>query len=304
MKNKALGLICLTLVVFSCKKNGIDSSAADIQETAQQVGDTMASMDEAGRSSGSIASLEKSLQNSFDRYAPNESTDTATVASFFLPKAEAVSCFGYGFGSCSSNTLVRSYNNCTIGSATLSGDVTLVWGGGAASCSLGSSGQHITRTPNFTLTGRRGATLSVTKTGTIGQRLTWASGSGSSKVFNFTNDGINRKFTDSNSNVVFDQTTTVSGSLTVTGIDRNNRVISSSGGTLKVTNNLTSVVCDYTPSNVTWSTTTCNCPVAGSWSGSCSDGKSTTLDITGCGTANYTEGADTQSVSFDRCSSN
>jgi hypothetical protein len=304
MKIKILGLIFLALINFGCKKNATDSSAVDIQETAQQVGDTMASMDEAGKSSGSIASFEKSFQNSFDRYAPNESTDTSSVASLFLPKAEAVACFGFGFGSCSSNTIVRNYNNCTIGSASLSGDVTLVWGGGAAACSLSSSGQFITRTPNFTLTGRRGATLSVTKTGTIGQRLTWASGSGFSKVFNFTNDGINRKFTDSNSNVIFDQTSVVSGTLTVTGTDRNNRVITSVGGTLKVTNNLTSVVCDYTPSNVTWSSTTCNCPVAGSWSGSCSDGKSTTLDITGCGTANYTEGSETQSVSFDRCSSN
>ncbi len=301
MKNIILVGACL-LFVFSCKKVE-DTTSTDIQETAQQIGESMASVDEAGGSSGSIATFEKSIQKDFERYSPNETNSTHAVASLFVNKAEAVSCFGFGFGSCSSNTIVRNFSNCTVGSATLSGDVTLVWGAGAAACTLSSTGQTITRSPNFTLTGRRSATLAVTKTGTIGQRLTWSSGSGISKVFAFSNDGINRKFTLANATVLFDQTTVVSGSLTVTGTSRASRVMTASAGNLlRVTNNLTSVSCNYTPTNVTWSSTSCNCPVAGSWAGSCSDGKTTTLDITGCGTGTYTEGTETQSVSFDRCS--
>lgn len=306
MKNKILIVMCLVFT-FGCKKTTTDASA-DIQENAQQVGDAMASIDEAGGSGGSIAQMqfENSLKKTFARYGADDTIAVSGLAQLALPSAEAVSCFGYGWGSCggaSGTTLVRNFNNCTVGAATLSGDVTLVWGGGATSCSLASTSQYITRVPNFTLSGRRGATLTVSKTGTIGQRLTWTSGSGSNKVFNFTNDGINRKFTAPSATVLYDQTTTVSGTITVTGTSRTSRVISG-GGSLVVTNNLNANVCTYTPTNVTWGGATCNCPTQGSWAGSCTDGKTTTLNITGCGTATYTEGTVSTDVTFDRCASN
>ena len=306
MKTKLILIMCLAFA-FGCNKEAIDDGS-DIQESAQQIGDVMASIDESGGGSGAIAQMqfENSLQKMLARYAPDDTPARGALAQLALPVAEATSCYGFGFGSCggaSGTTIVRNFNNCTVSSASLSGDVTLVWGGGASACSLTSPGQHITRVPNFTLSGRRGATLSVTKTGTIGQRLTWASGTGTSKVFNFSNDGINRKFTATNSTVFYDQTTTVSGTITVTGTTRASRVING-GGSLVVTNNLTANVCTYTPTNVTWDTPTCTCPTQGYWSGSCADGKSTTLTLTGCGVANYTEGSETVALSFDRCASN
>ncbi|MCM2322947.1 MAG: hypothetical protein NDJ90_06760, partial [Oligoflexia bacterium] len=60
------------------------------------------------------------------------------------------------------------------------------------------------------------------------------------------------------------------------------------------------VSCSFSPSNVTW-TSTCNCAVNGTWNGTCSDGKTASLDITGCGTATLTIDAITQDVAFDRC---
>jgi hypothetical protein len=311
MKSKILILISVAFVL-SCKKADT-TSQADIQETAQQVGDVMASVDESGGSSGSLASaeaFEKSLHNTMERFAPGSAPEPSMIASLMLPKAEAVSCFGFGFGACSGGApfkIIRNYNNCTVGSAgtaTLSGTVEVTWSAGTGSaitgCSLVDAGNIITRNPNFILTGRRGATLAVTKTGTNGQRLTWASGTGSNKVFNFSNDGINRKFT-ANGSTLFDQTTTTTTAISVTGVSRSNRVMN--GGSLRVTNNLTAVTCDYVPTNVTWAST-CNCPTSGSWAGSCSDGKSVTLDINGCGTAKYTEGSEVEDVTFDRCASN
>ena len=307
MKNKILILFVIAFA-FGCKKN--NTTEVDIQETAQQVGDVMASVDESGGSSGNIASIqnyEKSLHNSMERFAPGSAPERNMVASLMLPKVEAVSCFGFGFGGCSGGApfkIVRSFDNCTVGSATLSGTVEVTWSAGTGSaitgCSLVDAGNIITRNPNFILTGRRGAALAVTKTGTNGQRLTWASGSGANKVFNFSNDGINRKFTAAGS-TLFDQTTTTTTAITVTGTSRANRVMN--GGSLRVTNNLNAVTCDYAPTNVTWATG-CNCPTSGSWSGSCSDGKSVTLEINGCGTAKYTEGSEVQDVTFDRCASN
>lgn len=289
------------LIFFGCKKASNRTRTADIQETAQQVGDVMASVDESGGSAGTIASsqdtMKKSIQNTFDRYAPNEMNESL-IAKLILPDANAVTCSGAGFAACNrSGVVTRSFAGCTVGSAVFSGDVTLTWSNGGT-CGLTAAAQSITRVPNFTVTGRRGATLTVTKTGTIGQRITWASGAGASKVFDFKNDGISRVFTIG-ATTLFNQTTATSGDITVTGTSRTSRVMS--GGSLNVTNNLTSVVCNYIPTGVTWAGTTCNCPTSGSWSGTCSNGKSTTLNITGCGTASYTEGADTQAVTFDRC---
>ncbi len=301
---KLIFLILTGSIVFSgCKKAEVDTSA-DIQESAQQVGDVMASVDEAGGSTGTIASMkdtermQNSVRQSFVRFAPNEINESA-IAQLFLPQANASTCSGAGFAACSGSSIVRSFNGCTVGTAVFSGDVTLTWSNGNTNCSMGSTpGARITRVPNFTVSGRRSAVLTVSKTGTIGQRIELVTAAGANSVSRFSNDGINRKFTLA-STTLFDQTTATSGDITITGTTRSNRIMS--GGSLNVTNNVSAVVCNYVPTNVTWAGTTCNCPVSGSWAGSCSNGKSVTLDITGCGTANYTEGSDTQAVSFDRC---
>lgn len=294
-------MIAAATLFFGCKKSDA-TYAADIQETAQQVGDVMASVDESGGSGGNIASMkdieqmQKSVKKSFDRYAPGELSENM-VAKLFLPEAQAASCAGAGFAACDNTTrkIVRSFAGCTVGSAVFSGDVTLTWSVAGTNCSMGGvNGAMITRVPNFTVTGRRGATLTVSKTGTNGQTIELVNAG----VLKFKNDGINRVIA-SGATTLFNQTTATSGDITVTGTSRTNRVMS--GGSLNVTNNLTSVVCNYVPTNVTWAGGTCNCPTSGSWSGTCSDGKTTTLDITGCGTANFTEGSSTEAVVFDRC---
>jgi len=311
---RLLLILSVSVFIFGCKKADTAASEADIEDTAQQIGDIMASADEAsGKSDGSIASLDKyQFQKTFDRYDNKPSSVASNMTkSFVLTSAEAVTCSasgtGYGFGSCNTGarTVTRSFNNCTIGTATLSGDVTLAWSGSGTGCfTLGTApGDAVTRSPNFQLTGRRGATLTVSKSGSIGQRLTYVSGSAPNMVFSFTNDGIRRKFTTPASATLFDQTTTVvSGTaITITGNSRTSRVMN--GGFLTVTNNLSNVVCQYTPTNVTWNSNTCNCPVQGSWAGSCSNGKTATLSLTGCGTATYTEGDNSTTVTFDRCGS-
>lgn len=308
MKYKILLLLCVAMV-FGCRKND-DNASAEIEETAQQIGDVMASVDEAGGSSGNIASIQNSIQKTFERYAPEEIPHPSMVASIIIPKVEAASCFtvgptGTSFSTCSSATngsITKTFNNCSIGTASLSGDITFAWTANGTQCAMDSLNEEVERKPNFVLTGRRGATLTVSTPNLNGQKLklTSLNGGGVNRVFEFTNGGIKRKFT-AGSNTLFDNTTTTNSAITITGSDRNNRVMT--GGSLRVANNLTSVTCDYVPTNVTWAGTTCNCPTSGSWSGTCSNGRSTTLNITGCGTGSYTEGSDTVSVVFDRCGS-
>ena len=302
---KFILILLIPFLFSSCKITAIPTESADIQETAQQIGDVMASVDEVGGAGGNIASntIQNSIEKTFKRYAPGELDEShkSMIANILQPQALAATCSGAGFAMCSGRVMTRTFNNCTVGTATFSGTVTSTWGGVSSSdCTLGTTaGGTITREPNFTVTGRRGATLAVTKSGGgIGQRLTWTAGLSTAKQFTFTNDGINRKFTI-NSTVLFDQTTTTTSAITVTGTDRANRVMN--GGVLNVSNAVTGISCDYQPTNVTWSTG-CNCPTSGSWAGSCSDGKTSSLVLsTTCGQATYTVGTDTQSITLDRC---
>lgn len=294
-----LALFLSTLLLTGCGKADLDDTD---RENAQQIGDSMASIDESG-SGGTIAmnSLDedKILRDSrplFARYGVTLKSSRFSL----IPEAQALSCLltsSYISPSCSSNTLVRTFGGCTVGLASFAGTVTLVWGGSSASCTMGATGDTITRTPSFTVTGLLGATLSVTQTGSIGQRLTWVSGTYPSRSYSFSNDGIRRVFTVGGTSLL-DFTTMTTSNIGITGNLRSNRVIN--GGTLRVTNNLTGVVCDYSPSSVAWSST-CNCPTSGTWSGSCTDGKQGVLTLTGCGTADFEFNDREGTVNFDRC---
>lgn len=311
------------LFLFGCKKAEDAVALTDIEETAQQIGDIMASLDEQGGPNGAIASVDKlHYQKTFERFNQEAPAAVASnVMNILVAPAEAAACstggVGAGWALCSGRSRVRSYDGCTIGTtAVLSGDVTLTWAGGTnTDCSWGtpSAGATISRVPNFTITGRRGATLSVTAkkvdgSASTGQLVSYFSGTSPNLTLHFTNDGIRRKFTTAANAVLFDQTTTVSSGtpLVVTGTDRSNRIMS--GGFLTVTDTLNGVICQFSPSNVTWSSATCNCAVQGSWSGTCDNGVSANLSLTGCGTATYSEtsasGTTTTAVAFDRCSSN
>lgn len=276
-------------------------ASSDVEELGQQIGDLMAGVDESsGSNGGAYASMSNAAQGrAFARLeAQYDRPLLARWAPSFslLSEAMASSCgVANTFGSCSANTIVRTFGGCSIGSAVLDGTVTLTWGGGASSCQMTASGHSVARNPDFTLTGRRGATLSVVKTGTHGQVITREASAG---AYQFTNDGIRRTFTLASGTKLLDFSTETTAPISITGASRNGRV--ASGGSLRVTNHRTGVTCDVAPNAVTWSSS-CNCAASGTWSGSCSDGKAFTLDITGCGSASLTVGEDVQSFNFDRC---
>lgn len=297
--------IAIAAFAIGCQKKD-DSSTTLSQQLAQDVGDVMASIDEGsgGKANGSFTLNEfKAAEKMIARYVPQKNLNKQFAVRTVIPRAEAAACYNTGWGSCSANALTRTFNNCQIGNATLNGTVALSFGGGAASCSVSAAGHHVSRIPNFTLTGLYGGTLAVNHTGTFGQRLEYVSGAGSSAVFNFSNDGIRRKI--SFGSIVYNDsiTTTVNGPLTITGVQRNGRTLTSTGGAaLRVTNNETGKTCDFTPSAVTWSSN-CSCATSGSWSASCSDSESATLTITSCGAGTFTSGTESTSVTFDRCTS-
>lgn len=293
LKRRALGLILGAILLSGCGNEVTD-------ELSQQIGENMSSIDEMGGGDDTLAfrlpspKLRKSAGETILDW-----TERLT-APFTIQRAHAVLCrLTDTFDTCTSNRLTRTFSGCTIGSATISGTVKLDYTDAAVdnACALTANGHSIARTPSFTVSGRRGQTLTVSKTGSVGQRIIRGS---SADAFTFSNDGIRRVFTDSTGATTYDFTTEVTTAFTLTGSSRTDRSIN--GGSLKITNNLTGISCEVTATAATWSSS-CSCPVAGSWSGNCSNGDTLLIELTGCGSATVTKGLVSQGVSFDRCES-
>lgn len=272
-------------------------------EIGNQLGDVMASIDDAGKGSTTIAFNSPS----FDRFHQSSKKQYAFENAFklLIPEASAATCGASpGFGSCSSNTMTRNFNNCTIGGYTLTGTVTMAWTGGS-NCSLSAQSQAIRITPNYSVNGNN-LTLTTVKTGTYGVTMTLTT-SATTKIWSYTNDGTRRTL-GYNGSTLAEINTRTNSPITVTGSVRGNRTLSASSGALEVINNTSGNSCTFQPSGVTWNATNCNCANAGTWTGSCSNLGNFTMNITGCGVAtiNYTDGgtAKSQTISLDRCVSN
>lgn len=299
MKNWIFIIVSLSLVTFSCNKKADDETAAtiDAEEMAQQIGETMAAIDEGGGSSGQLAFMKSDIRT-FARLTPN-AIEKPSLMSLLVPTAEAATCSAApGFSGCVNNVITRNFGSCTIGTATVSGSVVLTYVDGTTdnTCSVGATGNQVYRDPNYTVSVPSGAQLAVTKTGTWGQTITKL---GIGQLYSIVNDGINRKLTF-NGVTVLDVTTTISVSdaLVVSGTNRSGRTLNA--GTIVIADNLVGKTCTLSPTNVTWNNA-CNCAISGSWAGSCDNGTSADVTITGCGTADIVINGESKSINFDRC---
>jgi hypothetical protein len=280
-------LFLLIPFVFSCSKSKDSSnSSTALQEQAEEIGESISAVDEMGGSNGSYSMTVPSK-----KFFPNP------MFSFnLIPSAHAATCnLISSFGSCTNNVITRSFNNCTLGSAVYDGNITLTYNDTNVNniCLMAANSHSISRKPNFSITNGN-YTYTVSTTGIDGQLLTRTAVA----TYDFTNDGIRRVVTNSSDEILYDFNTATTSAITVTGNNRDGRVID--GGTLRVTNNLTERICDYTPADVTYSAS-CNCAISGTWTGSCSDDLTTTLEITGCGTGTFSIGDQSSSVEFSRC---
>lgn len=296
--------LLVLIAVFSVLITGCQNEAVILveantpAEVANQLGAIMATVDEAGRGTVTIASYQnQSLLQKIEA--------RPTMAQLLIPQALAASCNTAEFSTCSSNSVTRNFNSCTNGSYVLTGSVAMTWTGGSA-CAMTGTSQAIQITPNYTAAGNN-VSVSETKNGAVGVTLTWTSGAGAAKVFSYVNDGVNRSVRYNGSTLLSLNTRTVTA-LTVTGTDRGNRILSGAAGAIEITNATTSEVCTLRPSTVSWAATNCNCATSGQFTGSCTSMGNYAMTITGCGVATlvYTENGATatQSVSLDRCVQN
>ncbi|MBI3181467.1 MAG: hypothetical protein HYZ28_04935 [Myxococcales bacterium] len=279
-------LLAVAGLAFGCGRRGLE----DTDEIAQNAGEVLASLDEVSQS-GAIAQRMFPREPSLLRPRAIE-----RALGWVLPEAlAATSCWTVPFSACASGTRTRDFNSCSIGPATLTGTVKLTFSD-TAGCKVETAGAAVTRTPDFTLTGPRGASYKVTAPGG-GQTVTKAASGYTYKV-----GGIQRVGTSSGGATLFDFTTKTLEDITITGTSRAERVLN--GGKLEVTNSKRNYTVVLAPENLKWSAT-CSCPVSGKLTGSVTSGGSgtVTIEVTGCGTAKLTVQGETSDVTLERCSS-
>ena len=278
----------LALLALGCRKGLTDQG-----QIGAAVGEVMASADESASGGSATAMLPALpiLRTPGELKGPLWRRALDAV----IPSAYAADCYPFTYSACTSGVRTETFDSCSFGSATVDGSVTLTFSDTAA-CSLSATSDSVDRTASFTLTGNYGGTLAVTSPGG-GQTLTRTDGG-----FTFAVPGMERVLTAPGGRTLFDISTATTTPLTITGSSRADFVIVS--GTLVVTHNLADYAVSLTPDNLAW-TPSCNCASSGSLTGTVTagedSGKSASVSITGCGTADVTIDGDTESVTLDRC---
>jgi len=302
---KTFMTLVVILMVSSCDKVLEENYTVDTNdEMAQMLGDSLVSIDESGGNiNGNISQFNPTgYEKAFARLSDHESLFSKTVnqdiSNLFISKSyAATSCSAVPF-TCNGTTGVstRTFSYCSVaGTGIATGSVSLTFTGtGFASCTIPLANDRVTRSPNYQIVGLRGASFKVSSLST-GQSLTRVNVT----AFNFASTGIRRTFTTASNKVVLDMTSLTGTPITVNGANRGARFLS--GGTLMIIDNLTSVSCTLSNSNIAW-TAGCNCPTAGSWGGFCTDG--TPLQVvysSTCGETVLTKGSVVRPVTMDRC---
>lgn len=284
--------IISVFIVTGCDGRKKGTFVRETDTIGQQIGSVMADMDENGSASGSYATL-LGEQKMFARYFPM--TWYERIQTSFVPRAGAAACTNT-YSSCVSNVITRDFDDCMVGTYKFSGTVTLTFTDAAvnSTCLLTANNDKIARIPDYQILGSRGGVFTVHKVGSRGQVVTVSNYA--AKEFKYSNDGIRRTVTY-NGTTLASYTTETTADITLTGAIRNGRV--AHGGVLKVTNDLTSQTCEFSPNNLTWDSS-CNCPVSGWWSGTCF-GQMANLRIQSCNTGVYVQSDTVIAVIFDRC---
>jgi hypothetical protein len=290
-KMGVLTAAALSLLVVGCKKEGL----SDQGQIGASVGEVMASADESA-SGGSTTAMLPALPmlRTPDVLRPPV-WRRAMNALTLIPSAYAASCLPVTYSACAAGVRSATFDNCNVGIVTVDGSINLTFSETAA-CNIATVGDSVNRTGSLTLSAL-GGSLAITTPGG-GQMLTrTATG------FTFAVPGMERVLTLPSGRTLFDISTMTTSPLVITGTSRADMVIA--GGTLVVTHNLAGYSVSLTPDNLTW-TPTCNCASSGSLTGTVSssgpdDGKTATVTITGCGTADVTIDGDSESVTLDRC---
>ena len=211
-----------------------------------------------------------------------------------LPQAYAVSCARAVDQSCSSGVRSVSFSSCDLPrGAQFSGQITLTYSD--SGCSMASTGNSVTRTYDYDISGPYGnSVLAVTSEGG-GGRLTKTAGGWNLEILG------KRKILTWRGREIMNHSISTPSPIQITGgLTRASRVVNS--GSFQVVHNLAGYTATYVPNNLTYSGTCCH-PISGSMSvtytGSVTGSGSITFN--GCGQGTLIKDGVSQDLELNYC---
>lgn len=301
VRNLLLVLAAFAPLMFTgCGKN-----AGSVDDTTTAVESGVTAMTGSADDQSNVSGFAYRAPRTFEKVAHR-------IEQILLPFAMATgTCARPITQSCTgspANVRSASYVSCSAFGGLISFDGTITLSYSSASvCSGGlvNTGDSVTRTMDYTLTGVRGANLHVFTTAqTDYNSNTIAGGSSLTKTasgWNIAIAGKNKILTGIDGNTVFNHSIYTSQPIAITGgLARASRTVN--GGTLNVEHNLAKWTAALSPVNLTYSNSCCQ-PVGGSINVVYSGTKSGTGTVTfnGCGNATFSDGGTSKTLNIGYC---
>ncbi|MCB0368703.1 MAG: hypothetical protein KDD45_04465 [Bdellovibrionales bacterium] len=296
-KSLIIILAMTSLVLVNCSKAKTDEEVSSVSDSTALIESGVTAISGAAddQSETSYAVMTP-VKNQFD-----------LINQLLLPKCYAASCSRALDSTCSSGIQSTSFSSCSLGSSrvTVNGNIQLAYSSSA--CDMSATGNTVTRTYNYSITGPRGGGVITTSSNSHsdyennqiggGAKITRLAAGykmeilGKHKVFTLNNKTLFdiSMHSDSANPLVF------SGSLV-----RNQRVLAN--GKLILSHNLAKYSTTFTMTNLKWTSVCCH-PIEGQiaveYSGSKTGAASVTF--TSCGMAQLEKDGQTEQIELSYC---
>lgn len=307
-KRMSVLILFLSLALGSCK--GADgTSASDADESSANISES--AMAEAGQQATATEGASSPNLMSFDELESDlQTVDLVDPQSDIHPTAACT--FSSARSTCSSNVDTIAWNNCTLGTALLSGGWSETWSAGFCangnrpgaltngnSVTRTSSGQILTLASGATVTSSTTAHTAYDGTAIPGTGITVSMASGTRTI---VINGLQKVMVGPYGRTWFNHSITSAG-LSVSGTRAGgNRIVN---GTSTLFHNLAKYKATHTFNAVTWGSSVCCYPTSGSISSTLTGSKTGNVSLTftaSCGDATFTDtDLKTASVRLSQC---
>jgi hypothetical protein len=284
--------IAFLLLLMSCSKNTASTGAISTAEQAVIGGQPVID----GAVNAQSAETGVISQNNFSRWLGIETAEAS------------VGCGSFAYSDSCTNAGVKSanYYGCQAWGGIISGTVTLNYSN--VSCLLDIGGGTLTRKAILTREGLDAGTMYTDGSSSSTNYVGGTAGGGTElsyvapASYNLTVFGVRKTLNDTSGNTIFDLTAQTSGALTISGNLLGSKTIT--GGSLAVFHNTAQYTATLSPTNLTYSDSTCCHPVSGSMAisfiGSVTGSAVVTFNPT-CGSETFTMNGETDMIQLAGC---
>lgn len=299
---KLLVMFFISLNLVACSEEQESDDVLDNEEAALEAGISTLSGISDDMSGASFADYNNKSYINYAKLWQDVFISTANANN--VNSSSTTQCTRAYIETCNSGNKEIVYDECTIrnGRFTISGELSLAYSD--SSCSMSTTGNSVTRTYNYTMSGPRGGSITHSSNSqTDYNSNTYGGGATLTKTasaWELNILGKHKTLTINNEEKANISIRSI-GNITMTGgLSRSLRRMSN--GQLEINHNIAQFSVVYTLNDLQWSASCCH-PISGSiqadYSGSISD--SATIEFNSCGSASIERNGETKDVTLSYC---